>query len=157
MSSREALEVRPAAPGDAAVIVNFNCRLVSESEAKHLDADVVARGVAALLADPTKGRYFIALRGSQTVGQLMITYEWSDWRDGNIWWLQSVYVVAEARRQGVFRALMNHVLAAAEADPEAIGLRLYVEDNNLVAQDTYRNLGFAPAPYRVMQRLGGGD
>src|SRR6185312_16284849 len=99
------------------------------------------------LADPRKSVYFIAEEGGLPVGQIMYTTEWSDWRNGWFWWIQSVYIRHEARRRGVFRALFEQVLAAARADAEVIGLRLYVERENQVAQETYRRLGMEAAGY----------
>lgn len=145
--------IRNALSADLPTIVDFNCRLALETEAKTLDRTVVKSGVAAVLSDVSKGRYFVAESAGQMVGQLMITYEWSDWRNGNIWWLQSVYVAAEYRRAGVFKRLMEHLSEAQAADPEAIGLRLYVDDSNQTAQATYLRLGFELGHYRVMERL----
>jgi ribosomal protein S18 acetylase RimI-like enzyme len=135
------------------VIVDYNCRLASETEGKQLDRPTVERGVAALLADPRHGRYFVACDGSRVVGQMMHTYEWSDWRNGQIWWLQSVYVAADFRQRGVFRALFEHVLKAAEADPGVVGVRLYVEEENKSAQAAYAKLGLDEAGYHVMERM----
>lgn len=145
--------VRPAGLEDWQTIVDFNIRLAAESEGKVLNRTDVEPGVRSLLSDPRKGRYFLAEIDGQTVGQLMHTFEWSDWRNGDIWWLQSVYVAPEHRRRGVFRALFSHLVEAAESDPGVVGLRLYVEDNNTAAHETYRNLGFAPGGYFVMQRM----
>src|SRR5262249_21771908 len=102
------LTIRRSRPADAAVVADFNRRLAEESEGKTLDGAALAEGVRAVLADPARGLYFLAERGGEVVGQLMVTYEWSDWRNGWIWWIQSVYVRADARRQGVFRALYEH-------------------------------------------------
>ena len=147
------LAIRLATPADAAVIVDYNCRLASETEGKRLDRPTVEKGVAALLADPRHGRYFVACDGARVVGQMMHTYEWSDWRNGQIWWLQSVYVAANVRNRGVFRALFEHVLQAAEADPGVVGVRLYVEEGNESAQAAYHKLGLEEAGYRVMERM----
>ena len=146
------VSIRPATPADAATVADFNRRLAQETEGKTLDADVLAAGVAAVLADPNKGKYFLAELGGAVVGTMMITFEWSDWRNGWLWWIQSVYVPAEARRQGVFRALYEHVCRAAREDPEVIGLRLYVEHQNHAAQDTYRRVGMTPAGYLVFEK-----
>lgn len=146
------LEVRPARPADWSVIVDFNCALAEESEGKKLDRTHVEPGVQALLADPRKGRYLLASFHGQIVGQLMHTYEWSDWRNGDIWWLQSVYVHPDFRRRGVFRALFEHLREAAHSDPGVVGLRLYVEEQNTRAHSTYSNLGFEPGGYFVMER-----
>lgn len=146
-------EIRPATASDGEVIADFNCRLASETEGKHLDAQTVLAGVANLLNDDRRGRYFVACQDNQIIGQLMHTFEWSDWRNGDIWWLQSVYVHPDFRRQGVFRALMQHLEKLAEDSPGVVGLRLYVENGNSRAQLTYESLAFSDAAYRVMERL----
>jgi len=151
----QVIQVRAARAVDADVLIEFNCRLAAETEHRQLDRLVVARGVAAALADPGKARYFVACAGDRVVGQLMHTWEWSDWRDGYFWWLQSVYVDATWRRRGVFRALYEHLCAAAEADPQVVGLRLYVERENLAAQEAYRRLGMSGAGYLVLERMTG--
>jgi GNAT superfamily N-acetyltransferase len=146
------LSIRRAGSADATVVAEFNRLLALESEGKTLDAAVLAAGVAAGLADPTKSVYFLAEEDGKAVGQIMYTLEWSDWRNGWFWWIQSVYVCAEARRRGVFRALYEHVEQAARADGNVIGLRLYVEQANHVAQETYRRMGMEAAGYFVFQR-----
>jgi len=145
--------VRPAVPDDWPIIVDFNCRLAEESEGKKLDRAHVEPGVRTLLADPRRGRYLVAMAENRPVGQLMHTYEWSDWRNGDIWWLQSVYVHPDFRRQGVFRALFEKLRSDAEADPAVVGLRLYVEEHNRQAHETYRKLGLASGGYFVMERM----
>ena len=147
------IQIRDARPGDLETIVEFNARLAQETESKTLDRAILTPGVAAALADRAKARYFVAECEGRVVGQLMVTYEWSDWRNGNIWWLQSVYVEQSFRRAGVFKKLMEHVGEVQAADPEAIGLRLYVDDENVAAQETYVRLGFERGHYRVMERL----
>jgi ribosomal protein S18 acetylase RimI-like enzyme len=146
------LILRRATPADAAVIAEFNRQLAQETEGKTLDEETLSAGVAAVLADPLRGLYFIAESEGAVVGQLMITTEWSDWRNGWIWWIQSVYVRKEARRQGVFRALYMHVEAAARAAPQVAGLRLYVERDNHAAQQTYLGLGMERTGYLVLER-----
>lgn len=147
------LSIRPAEAGDCEIIAEFNCLLAEESEDTHLDAEKIRAGVAALLADAHKGRYFMACVDGRVVGQLMHTREWSDWRNGHIWWLQSVYVHADFRRQGVFRRLYDHLVAEGEADPDVVGIRLYVEPDNHHAQKTYRDMGMEQPGYFVMQRF----
>ncbi len=144
------LTIRRAAAGDLDVIARFNAALAWESEGKALDDAVLRRGVRAVLADPHKGFYTLAERGGEVVGQVLVTFEWSDWRDGWYWWVQSVYVREDARRGGVFRALFEHLRAQAVADPAVIGLRLYVERDNRRAQETYRALGMTDEPYFLM-------
>ena len=144
--------VRHATPADLPTIAEFNNLLAQESEGKTLDAAVLSAGVAALLADPHKGRYFLAEDGGTVVGQVMFTTEWSDWRNGYFWWLQSVYVRRAARGRGVFRALFEHVEQLARRDPQVRGLRLYVEIANRAAQETYTRLGMKPAGYFVLEK-----
>jgi len=141
--------LRPAVPADAPVVRDFNLALALETEGLRLDPEIVLRGVAALLADPTKGRYFVAESGGAVIGQLMHTYEWSDWRNGMFWWLQSVYVLPEARGRGVFTSLFRHLEALAAADAGICGMRLYVERHNEKAQAVYRRLGLDSAGYEV--------
>jgi GNAT superfamily N-acetyltransferase len=147
--------IREAAPGDLQIIAEFNRLLALESESKVLDPEVLSRGVAQALSDPDRARYWVAtIRGcAQPIGQVAITREWSDWRNGWIWWLQSVYVAAPHRRSGIFRALYHHIRAAALAQPDVIGLRLYVEDANERAHKTYQSLGMKPGGYSVYQDL----
>jgi len=145
--------VRAGIADDWQTIVDFNCRLADETESTTLAPEVIEPGVKRLLADPRKGRYFLACRDEQIVGQLMHTYEWSDWRNGDIWWLQSVYVLPEFRRQGVFRLLYDALQAEAEVDADVVGLRLYVERDNGRAHETYENLGMNRPGYFVMQRM----
>jgi ribosomal protein S18 acetylase RimI-like enzyme len=145
--------VRDATPADAERIVRWNMLLAEESEAKQLSVDVLTRGVRRVLADRSKGRYFLADVDGRPAGQTMVTYEWSDWRDGQIWWIQSVYVEPGFRRRGVYRALHRHVIATAKADGGVVGLRLYVERNNVLAQQVYQNCGLANAGYIVFERM----
>ena len=146
------LAIRRATPADAPTIVEFNRLLAEESEGKVLDSAVLACGVAKALADPHKCRYFVAEDAGTILGQTMVTYEWSDWRDGWIWWIQSVYVQPEARQRGVFRALYEHIRATARQEG-VVGIRLYVEDHNQRAHETYYRLGMKRAGYFVLEQL----
>src|SRR4249919_4316461 len=134
--------------------------MAMETEGKRLDPQVVHDGVANGIADPAKARYFVAMEdasvaGAETlgipVGTLMLTREWSDWRNGHWWWIQSVYVVPTHRRQGVFAALYRHVEQLARATPGVIGLRLYVERENAIAHRTYAALGMQDAGYAMYE------
>lgn len=125
-------------------------RLAAETEDLRLDAGCLQTGIAALLEDPAKGLYFVAEAAGEVVGQLMITYEWSDWRNGNLWWLQSVYVKPEFRRVGVFRALFQHIKDVARAQ-RAVGLRLYMHANNSRARRSYEQLGMTRTHYEVFE------
>jgi ribosomal protein S18 acetylase RimI-like enzyme len=147
------IQVRPAGPADEKIVVEFNCRLAAETEAKQLHRPTVELGVRAILSNPQHGRYFLATIDGRVVGQMMHTWEWSDWRNGEIWWLQSVYVHPDFRRQGVFRALIRHLQAEAAASPNVVGLRLYVEEHNTDALATYERLGLKRAGYVVLESL----
>lgn len=143
--------IRDAVAGDAEVIADFNRRLAWESEGKRLDAAVIDRGVRLALARPELCRYFLAEIDGRIVGQTMITYEWSDWRAGVFWWIQSVYVVADHRQRGVFRALFQHIRALAERTADVCGLRLYVDRHNAPALETYSRLGMAPSGHLLYE------
>lgn len=143
--------VRAARPTDLEFIVEGNARMAFETEGRELDRELLGEGVAEVLNDAAKGLYFIADDGDGPVGQLLLTYEWSDWRCGWFWWIQSVYVVPEARESGVFSLLFRHVREAARRDPEVCGLRLYVERENDRAQAIYRHLGMQATGYRVLE------
>jgi ribosomal protein S18 acetylase RimI-like enzyme len=145
------LLVRPATPADTDTLVAFNVALALESEGLSLDLPTVRRGVAALLADPVKGSYRVAERAGTVVGQLMITTEWSDWRCGWWWWIQSVYVAPGARRGGVYRALHRSVLDDAARAGDVRGVRLYVEQENRRAQGAYEALGMKRGKYLVYE------
>ena len=145
--------IRRGVPGDEDALVEMNALLASETEGKTLDASTLRAGVRAALKDETLARYFVACVDDRIVGQLMHTWEWSDWRNGSIWWLQSVYVAHEYRAQGIFRRLFETVLQEAEGDPGVVGIRLYVEGENEAAQEVYRRLGMIPAGYHVLERM----
>jgi GNAT superfamily N-acetyltransferase len=141
------LTIRRATAADEAAVVAFNAALAWETEHKRLDDAILRTGVRAVFADLAKGFYTVAEQGGEVVGQVMVTFEWSDWRNGWFWWVQSVYVRADFRRKGVFRSLFAEVRRQAEADPTVIGLRLYVERENTSAQRTYLSLGMSDASY----------
>jgi ribosomal protein S18 acetylase RimI-like enzyme len=143
--------VRPARADDLAVLVDFNAALARETESRELDRPTLERGVATLLADPTKGRYFVAEDDGVVVGALCITYEWSDWRNAVFWWIQSVYVRAEHRRTGVYTALYRAIEAQAREDAGVCGLRLYVDHDNARAQSVYAALGMRESHYRFFE------
>jgi GNAT superfamily N-acetyltransferase len=146
------LTIRRAIPADESVLVEFNAALAWETEHKRLRTEVLTRGVRAVFADPAKGFYTVALNESgEVIGQMMVTFEWSDWRNGWFWWVQSVYVREDARRGGVFRALYKEIQRQAAADPNVIGLRLYVEEDNARARATYKALGMTGTTYGMME------
>lgn len=144
-------QVRAATWSDLETIVRLNCELAWESEGKQLDAARLRQGVAAVLTDASKGRYFVAEQEGAIAGQVMMTWEWSDWRNGWFWWLQSVYVKPEHRRRGVLRSLVKHLEGLARQQGDVVGLRLYVEKRNCLAQSAYARLGFREAGYHVLE------
>jgi ribosomal protein S18 acetylase RimI-like enzyme len=143
--------IRRGQHGDAATIAAFNCRMAWETEHKRLDPDIVGRGVLRVFDDRAKGFYLVAESAREIVGQLMVTFEWSDWRDGWIWWIQSVFVHEDHRRRGVFRTLHDEVIRLAKSAGDVVGIRLYVERDNTRAQATYQQLGMKDAGYLVME------
>ena len=154
------MHIRKASVPDIALVAEFNLALAAETENLRLDPGCVAAGVGALLQDATKGVYFVAEREGKIIGQVMITYEWSDWRNGNIWWLQSVYVRPDCRGQGVFAALFNHVRKLAGQDEHVCGLRLYMHEANQRARCSYERLGMRQTEYLVFElnlRAGAGS
>ena len=146
----EPLSIRLATRADAPHLVDWNAAMAQETEGKALDRARLARGVEGVFDDPRRGFYLVAEREGTPVGGLLVTYEWSDWRSGDFWWIQSVYVVPAARRGGVFSALHAAVRERAR-QAGAVGLRLYVERENHRAQRTYDNLGMAPCAYLMYE------
>ena len=146
--------IRSAAPSDSEVIVDYNMRLAAETEDTILDRRTVLLGVQGALTDSAKCLYFLAESDDgEVVGQAMVTYEWSDWRNGNQWWFQSVYVREEWRGRGVFRALFERILEEGKRQG-AVGFRLYAVDTNDPALATYERLGMKRTHYVVLEREG---
>lgn len=146
------IHVRRAAIADADIVADFNIRLARETEDHHLDPAVIGPGVRTALTDASRCLYFVAEVAGRVVGQTMVTFEWSDWRNGDVWWFQSVFVDEAHRGRGVFKALHAAVEKAAR-DAGAVGLRLYVWNQNTRAQATYGALGWADGNYKVMERM----
>jgi GNAT superfamily N-acetyltransferase len=146
-----AFACRLAKLSDAQVIADFNIGLAKETEGLDLDPKTILRGVQRLLEKPQFGFYIVAERSGEVAGALMITYEWSDWRDGEIWWLQSVYVRQEFRRCGVFKQLMEDVRQRAKNNPDYRCFRLYVDNENGRAQKVYLDVGFHESNYKVFE------
>lgn len=144
--------VRDARIDDLETIVEFNAALAHETENLTLDRDRLREGVRRVLQCPEAGRYFVAEDAGTVAGQCMVTYEWTDWRNGLLWWFQSVYVSPAYRLRGVFRTLYHHVETLARAEPDVVGLRLYVEQHNETAMNSYRALGMRPSGYVVFER-----
>jgi GNAT superfamily N-acetyltransferase len=142
--------IRKATSSDAEVIIDFQQKMAWETEHMTLVPEVINKGVNAVFNDSAKGQYWIAEDKGKIVASLLITYEWSDWRNCNVWWFQSVYVLPEFRRTGIFKSMYRHI--KNEAGEEGIGgLRLYVETNNLNAQQTYEALGMASQHYKMYE------
>ncbi len=152
MNAAAAIAIRDATSADLAFLVSSARAMALETEAKPLAEAVVTAGVAGLLARADRGFYLVAEQARRSVGTLMVTYEWSDWRNGDFWWIQSVYVTADARRGGVFRALYAETARRARA-AGAVGLRLYVEQDNARAQATYAALGMQRTHYALYETL----
>lgn len=145
------INIREANKGDLAILVQNNQALAEETEALLLDKDVLREGIEQALKRE-ECHYFVAVIGEKVVGQTMITYEWSDWRNGIIWWIQSVYVLSAHRKQGIFRVLFKHIENLAKVNPQVKALRLYVMHNNNAGQDTYQSLGMNDSGYIVFEK-----
>ena len=150
--------LRLADERDVDALVEFNRAMARETEAKDLAVDVLTAGVEGLLRNPRYGFYVVAEhRGpehqSEVAASLMVTFEWSDWRNGVFWWIQSVYVKPEFRRQGVYRRLYEFVKSRAAREPGVRGFRLYVEKENQIAQQTYERLGMTETYYKMFEEL----
>jgi GNAT superfamily N-acetyltransferase len=144
--------IRRARPGDAEIIVKNNRALARETENKDLDRSTLQTGVNEVFENPQRGFYLLAEQDGRVVGQTLITFEWSDWRNADFWWFQSVYVDPNERKSGIFRALYRHVLSEAEQNPKVCGLRLYVHRDNRQAQSVYLSLGMDPAHYQMFEK-----
>ncbi len=144
--------IRPALLADAGRLAHWAKAMALETEQKQLADEDIFPGVRRALEQAGLARYFIAELNGQPSGCLMLTYEWSDWRNGLWWWIQSVYVDPASRRQGVYRALYAHIKALAANDCDVQGIRLYVEKDNHSAQQTYLSLGMHDSHYRVFEQ-----
>lgn len=158
------LTIRSASAKDVEILAHFNRKMAEETENKTLDPETVRKGVQTLFEEPRRGFYLVAIDpdgtnahrdrpSSRIVGSLMITTEWSDWRNGTFWWIQSVYVRPEVRRTGVYRAMHRAVRHRARSDEEVCGLRLYVERGNEIARETYEALGMTETSYRMYEEM----
>jgi len=140
------ISIRKATREDAETIIYFQINMAWETEAMKLVPEIVTKGVQSVFEDPSRGQYYIAEDKGRRIASLLITYEWSDWRNCNVWWLQSVYVVPEFRRKGVFKKMYSYIRHLAE-EQDIAGLRLYVETRNSTAQKTYEALGMSSGHY----------
>lgn len=144
-------DIRDARPEDRDLIIRFNRDLALESEGLTLDPSALGLGVDAVLGDSSRGRYFLAEEDGRVIGQTMITFEWSDWRCGWFWWIQSVYVHPDHRGRGVFRGLLDHVMKHARERDDVCGVRLYVDLDNEAAQAVYDRTGLPRAHYEMRE------
>jgi len=142
---------RDAHPSDSDAIVAFQQAMARETEDLELDREILLRGVAAVFGDPQLGRYCGAESYDRVVASLLITYEWSDWRNGVVWWIQSVYVMPEFRRQRIYAGLYEHVKKIVDTQPTVRGIRLYVDRRNTRAQEVYTRLGMNGEHYKVFE------
>ena len=142
---------REATPSDVPAIVRFQIAMAEETEQFTLDRETCTLGVRAVFAEPALGRYYVGELDGRVVSSTLITYEWSDWRNGVVWWIQSVYVVPEARRKGVYAGLYAHVKGLAKANRRVRGIRFYVDRRNTAAQEVYTRLGMNGDHYQVFE------
>lgn len=147
------MKIRDAQPGDLEFIASCNMALAAETEDQTLERTLLVPGIRALFEDPSRGRYYIAEIGGRPVGQLMTTYEWSDWRNGTFLWIQSVYVLPTHRTRGVFRSLYQHLREQARADPAVCGIRLYADRGNSRALAVYERLGMHRSNYALLEEV----
>ena len=157
MAKLDPLTIRPARLADLDSLVKFSAAMALETEGRKLDLERLRRGTTAVIESPSRGFYLVAEasgagRSGPVVGQLLITFEWSDWRNATFWWIQSVYVDPGHRRQGVYRRMHEFVIEEARSQGDVCGVRLYVEAKNKVAQNTYLKMGMSKAPYDVYEQ-----
>ena len=144
-------DVRPASLDDLEALVSFNASMALETEGKTLDMELLRQGTRAVFDSSERGFYLVAEADGSPVGSLLVTYEWSDWRNGWFWWIQSVYVRPERRRMGVYSAMHRWIIDTARAKPDVCGVRLYVDRNNAAARETYRSLGMGESHYDMFE------
>ncbi len=147
----ETFKIREATIADVPIIADMNIGIARETEDKELDKRIISEGVKLAVSDPSLARYFVAECSGSIAGQTMVTYEWSDWRAGQIWWLQSVYVLKQYRSKGCFRSLYKHIKNLAEKDSLAKAIRLYVMDDNETGKNVYSKVGMNHSGYVVYE------
>jgi len=147
------MNIRRAVPSDSKALAEFNTSMARETEGIELIPSVIGSGVKAMIENPQMGFYLVVEDEGKIQASLMVTTEWSDWRNGLFWWIQSVYVNQQYRRQGLYRKLYEHVKSLAEAEIHVCGFRLYVEHDNHIAQKTYRSLGMDETSYKMYEEL----
>lgn len=147
------ITIREAQQKDLSTLVDFQQRLADESEGVKLDQAVLTKGLQAMFDDPSKGIYYVAEDGNEIIGCHLITYEWSDWRNGLVWWLQSVYVAESHRQKGIFKLMYDNVIRMIKADPNLLGLRLYCDKTNVRAIKVYEAMGMDGSHYTVFEQM----
>jgi GNAT superfamily N-acetyltransferase len=145
------MTIREATPSDIPSIIDFQLKMALETEKFTLDIGILTHGVHKLFKDPAKGKYYMAEVKGETVGCLMTTFEWSDWRDGTVLWIQSVYVAETHRGQGIYKKMYGHIQDLVKSDPTLKGIRLYVDSGNHAARQIYENLGMDGGHYRLYE------
>ena len=156
MTTDENISIRVAILSDARKIAEFNSNMALETENIRLKPEVILAGATRLINDDALGYYLVAEADGQIVGSLMVTTEWSDWRNGQFWWIQSVYIIPQWRRKGLYRSLYEKVKSLAEENTSVCGFRLYVENENVIAQSTYDNVGMHETHYKMYEELKSG-
>ncbi len=149
------VQIRQGTQADARTIADFNRSMARETENRDLSPDKIYPGVERLMDRPEYGFYIVAVSAGEVVGTLMITTEWSDWRNGLFWWIQSVYVAPAHRRTGIYRKMYEYIQSQADNEPDVCGYRLYVEKDNRIAQQTYQALGMTETDYQLYEQENG--
>ncbi|HVG02265.1 MAG TPA: GNAT family N-acetyltransferase [Nitrospira sp.] len=158
MTSADQVSVRPAIPEDLGILTEFSLAMAWETERRALDRSRLQLGIQSVIEQSERGLYFVAnLRQQEqadtvTVGQLLITYEWSDWRNAQFWWIQSVFVHPMWRRKGIYRRMHQTITDIAHTRADVCGIRLYVEANNRMAKHVYQRVGLVPSHYEVYEK-----
>jgi ribosomal protein S18 acetylase RimI-like enzyme len=146
------MQIRLAGIDDIDTLVNFNQRMAMETENKVLNNVILKKGVSRLIKNRNKGFYLVAEQDGMVLGSLMVTTEWSDWQNGDYWWIQSVYVDPAFRRKGIYAKLYTKVKALAAEEENVCSFRLYVEKENIIAQQTYKTLGMSESHYLMFEQ-----
>jgi ribosomal protein S18 acetylase RimI-like enzyme len=145
------ITIRPATEKDAKCIIDFQLNMALETENVKLDNTILSEGLKRLFEDPAKGKYYVAVDEGEIIGCLMTTFEWSEWRCGNILWIQSVYIKPSHRSQGVFKNMYEYMKSLVTPESEYRGIRLYVDKTNAAAQKVYEKLGMNGEHYQVYE------
>lgn len=146
-------KIRKAYNTEIDTLVSFQLAMAKETEELELDSIKLKNGMQAVFDDPTKGCYFVAEKDGEIAGSLLITYEWSDWRNAQVWWIQSVYVRKNFRKQGIYKSLYHHIVNIVNNDDSIAGIRLYVDTTNKTAQKTYEKLGMDGGHYQMFEKM----